>query len=57
MINSGDMRKMMRMIDIIGPTIGTEKRTLMMMAIGMGMGHTRKGAMMRRWTWENRSKF
>jgi len=51
------MGKMRRMIDIIGPTIRTEERTLVMMAIGMSMGHTRRGAMMRRWTWENRSKF
>jgi len=56
-INSGDMGKMMRMVDIIGPTIRTEERTLMMMAIGMDVGHTRRGAMVRRRTWKNRSKF
>jgi len=54
-INSGDMGKMMRMIDIISPTVRTKERTLMM-AIEMGVGHTRRRVMVRRWTWENRSK-
>jgi len=58
MISSGDMEEMMRMmVDIICPAIRTEEGTLMMMAVGMGMDRTRRGVMLRRRTWENRSKF
>jgi hypothetical protein len=50
------MGDMMGVVDIVGSTIGTEEGILVMMAIGIAMGHTGRGLVVGRRTGKDGAK-